>query len=48
MDVLAASASDNTIAWYCNYGNGTFSAQQIITTSASDASSVFVSDLDGD
>ena len=29
IDVLSASIDDN-IAWYQNYGNGTFSAQQVI------------------
>jgi len=49
MDVLSASFSDNKIAWYENTdGNGTFGAQQVITTEANAAIAVYCSDLDGD
>ena len=52
MDVLSASSSlnnvDNKIAWYENDGSGSFGDQQIITTSADGAKSVYASDLDGD
>ena len=35
MDVLSASYDDDKIAWYENTdGNGTFGAQQVITSSA--------------
>jgi len=48
-DVLSASAGDDKIAWYENTdGLGTFGQQQIITTSANGARSVFSTDLDGD
>ena len=49
IDVLSASSSDDKIAWYENTdGLGTFSSEQIITTDAMSANSVFASDLDGD
>ena len=49
MDVLSASFDDNKIAWYKNIdGQGTFGSQQIITTNAFCANSVFGSDIDGD
>jgi len=49
MDVLSASSGDGKIAWYENTdGNGNFGPQQIITTSAYGALSVFATDLDGD
>ncbi|SRX73419.1 T9SS type A sorting domain-containing protein [Aequorivita antarctica] len=49
MDVLSASSNDNKIAWYENLdGQGTFGVQQIITTDAINALSVFASDIDGD
>jgi len=48
-DVLSASTMDNKIAWYENSdGKGTFGPQQVITTNAEMASSVYGSDLDGD
>jgi hypothetical protein len=48
-DVLSASWFDNKIAWYENTdGNGTFGSQQIITTAAYDAMSVYACDIDGD
>ncbi len=49
LDVLSASASDNKIAWYVNTdGAGTFGTQQVISTSASGATSVVAADLDKD
>ena len=48
-DVLSASNFDDKIAWYENIdGLGSFGPQQIITTEANDARSVFAADLDGD
>ena len=49
MDVLSASSSDKTIAWYENDGaaDPTFTASDI-TTSASGATGVFAVDLDDD
>lgn len=54
VDVLSASRYDDKIAWYENTGAGSgvnggmFGPQQIITTAADGASSVFATDLDGD
>ena len=49
MDLASASNGDNKIAWYENTdGNGTFGSQQIVSTSADGADSVFAADLDGD
>ena len=49
MDILSASYSDNTIAWYENDGNAnpTWTAADI-ATSANRARSVFAADMDGD
>jgi len=48
-DVLSASAWDNKIAWYENTdGAGTFGPQNIISTDALWALSVFAIDVDGD
>ncbi len=48
-DVLSASYGDNKIAWYENLdGEGNFGAQQIISSEAYGARSVFSADLDGD
>ena len=48
-DVLSASVNDDEIAWYENTdGQGTFSAQQVISTLADGARSVFGADVDGD
>ncbi|MBD3410630.1 MAG: hypothetical protein GF419_10555, partial [Ignavibacteriales bacterium] len=47
-DVLSASSSDDKIAWYKNYGGGSFSPQQVIATSADGPTDVFAADLDGD
>ncbi len=49
MDVLSASYCDDKIAWYENTdGQGTFGPQQIITTDAIFATSVYATDIDGD
>ncbi|NOQ92369.1 MAG: T9SS type A sorting domain-containing protein [Flavobacteriaceae bacterium] len=49
MDVLSASANDDKIAWYENTdGKGNFGSQQIITTNADLAWSVYAVDIDGD
>ena len=49
MDVLSASSTDHKIAWYENTdGAGNFGSQQIITTNANGAGSVYAEDLDGD
>lgn len=49
IDVLSASFNDDKIAWYENTdGLGNFGPQQIITTSADRATSVFAVDLDSD
>jgi len=49
MDVISASSGDNKIAWYENTdGMGTYGHQQVITTDAMEACSVFSADLDGD
>ncbi|WP_400079242.1 T9SS type A sorting domain-containing protein [Winogradskyella sp. R77965] len=49
IDVLSASADDGKIAWYENIdGLGMFGNENIITTLASQAGSVYASDLDGD
>jgi hypothetical protein len=49
IDALSASRSDFEIAWYENLdGLGNFGPQQIITTDAAYAESVFAADLDGD
>ena len=49
MDILSASHTDDTIAWYENDGNAnpTFTAADI-ATSADGAHSVFAADMDGD
>jgi hypothetical protein len=48
-DVLSASARDDKIAWYENIdGQGNFGLQQIITTNADFALSVYAVDVDGD
>ncbi|WP_299365030.1 T9SS type A sorting domain-containing protein [Winogradskyella sp.] len=49
MDVLTASNLDDKIAWYENLdGQGTFGEEQVITTNADLAESVFTSDIDND
>jgi hypothetical protein len=48
-DVLSASFSDKTIAWYENTdGLGTFGPRQVIGVLQSAATAVFAADLDGD
>ena len=53
-DVLSASlgrpllTQDSKIAWYENLSGGSFGAQQVITTAADWAVSVYACDLDGD
>ena len=48
-DVLSASKVDNKIAWYENTdGAGHFGPQQVISTAAHAARSVFAADVDGD
>jgi len=53
MDVLSASSGSNpsyevAIAWYANDGAGQFGPQQVITSEADYAQSVYAADLDGD
>lgn len=49
VDVLSASRFDDTIAWYENTdGRGSFGPQQVISTEARGARSVYVADVDGD
>ncbi|HNI45785.1 MAG TPA: VCBS repeat-containing protein, partial [Chitinophagales bacterium] len=48
IDVLSASTEDDKIAWYENDGSGNFGTQQIITTVANGAISVYATDLDND
>ncbi|NIQ20709.1 MAG: hypothetical protein GTN95_11180, partial [Gammaproteobacteria bacterium] len=49
LDVLSASGVDDKIAWYENTdGPGSFGPQQVITTLADGAASVFAADVDGD
>ncbi|MCK4639315.1 MAG: VCBS repeat-containing protein, partial [Bacteroidales bacterium] len=44
-DILSASSADNKIAWYENDGDGNFGDQQVITTNANCAFSVYAIDL---
>jgi hypothetical protein len=49
MDVLSASSGDDKIAWYENTdGAGSFGAQNVISTAASGAQSVYATDVDRD
>jgi len=56
LDVLSASAGvwtpdswdGSKIAWYANDGSGRFGPQQVISTEADGANSVYAADLDGD
>jgi hypothetical protein len=49
LDVLSASFLDDTVAWYENAdGLASFGPQQVITTAANGAQSVFAADLDSD
>jgi hypothetical protein len=48
-DVVSASNYDDKIAWYANTdGDGNFGPQQVISTEADGAQSVFAVDVDGD
>jgi hypothetical protein len=48
-DVLAADDDDDTISWYENIdGAGNFESEQVISTNADEAWSVFAADVDGD
>ena len=48
-DVLSASASDDTVAWYENSdGRGSFGPRRVISDLADVATSVFAADIDGD
>ncbi|MCF8217731.1 MAG: T9SS type A sorting domain-containing protein [Bacteroidales bacterium] len=46
-DIVIAAAESDKIAWYENDGNGGFGSQQVITTNADYARSVYVADLNG-
>ena len=49
IDVLSASTNDDKIAWYENTdGLGTFGPEQVISTGANNARSVYAADVDGD
>jgi hypothetical protein len=49
VDVVSASANDDKIAWYENTdGAGSFGGQQVISTAANGAVSVFAADVDKD
>lgn len=49
IDVVSASRGDDKIAWYENTnGNGNFGAEQILTTNADFATSVYANDVDSD
>jgi hypothetical protein len=49
LDALSASNGDHKVAWYENLnGQGSFGAEQVITTNALGAYSIAVGDLDGD
>ena len=46
--MVSASRKDDKVAWYENDGSGNFGEQQIITTNAEEARSVYAADLDND
>ena len=49
VDVLSASLFDDKIAWYENTdGQGTFGPEQVLSTNADGAQSVYAADVDGD
>ncbi len=49
LDVVSASMTDDTVAWYANTdGLGTFGSKQVITALAAGASSVVAADIDRD
>jgi len=47
-DLISASSTDNTVAWYRNLGNGGWSAKLDITYSLNGARIVTTGDVDGD
>ena len=48
LDIVTASAGDDTVAWHAGVGGGGFGARQVITATAVGASDVAVADLDSD
>lgn len=49
LDAVSTSHNDNKVAWYENTdGQGTFGAEQLISTSVTQASRIQVGDIDGD
>ena len=49
IDLLSASINDDKVAWYENMdGAGTYGPEQVISTLAANAQSVFAVDVDGD
>ena len=48
LDVLSASALDDTVAWHRNEGGGRFGERRVITASAARANAVHAGDVDGD
>src|SRR5262245_22731730 len=49
LDVLASSQSDDTIGWYENLdGQGTFAAEQVVSTAMDSVRSAIAADVDGD
>jgi len=48
LDLVAASAMDNTIAWFENLGGGSFGPRIPIATDCEGAISVYTADLNGD
>ena len=48
LDVLSASADDDSIAWYQNDGNGNLGLQQLISVVSDGPVSIQTADLDGD
>ena len=47
-ELFVASQQSSSLLWYENFGNGTFSSRNTITTAASGTFHVHVRDLDGD
>ena len=48
LDVAATSYNDDTVAWYPNRGDGTFSAEIVVSDTADGVRAVVAGDLDGD
>ncbi len=49
IDILLSSSDDNKVAWYANLdGQGNFSEEQVITTSALEVLDIKISDIDND